>query len=393
MEAVEITSSAVSDAVDPLMRGRLAGTAGRSRWRIGVTVVLVAAAALTMRVLPRFLSTAADDVIAASGRIEGREITVAPKDVQGRVVRLLADEGDTVVADQRLAELDAKPVAAQHRASLAAVAALDAQIAQALLDVEYTAKSVAASAAAAEAALSAAQAGSVRARAVMDNARAVHARMAALYPAGAISRQELDVAEMTLRTSEADAMAADRQMARAEAELARTRVARDTVMLKQESARALQAQRRAALELVRETEAHLAELQVVAPNAGTVIARAVEVGDVVGPGTPLFQLVDMTRLYVKIYVPEASIGRIRLGDPADVVVDAFPGHRFAARVSKVHQQAEFTPKNVETSEERLKLVFGVELALENPDRLLKPGMPADCRIRWRGPSTEPARGF
>jgi HlyD family secretion protein len=70
-----------------------------------------------------------------------------------------------------------------------------------------------------------------------------------------------------------------------------------------------------------------------------------------------------------------------LGDPAEITVDAFPGRTFPARISKIYDQAEFTPKNVETKEERVKLVFGVELAFVPPDPALKPGMPADCIIR------------
>jgi HlyD family secretion protein len=100
----------------------------------------------------------------------------------------------------------------------------------------------------------------------------------------------------------------------------------------------------------------------------------------------VFQIVDMGRLYVKVYIPEPEIGKLRLGDRAEVFVDAFPHRSFVARVSKIHDQAEFTPKNVETAEERLKLVFGVELALVNPDGVLKPGMPADCVIHWIPPS-------
>jgi len=81
-------------------------------------------------------------------------------------------------------------------------------------------------------------------------------------------------------------------------------------------------------------------------------------------------------------VPEPDIPKLRLGAQADVSVDAFPHRTFAARVSKISDQAEFTPKNVETAEERLKLVFGVELTFTDPDRVLKPGMPADSVIHW-----------
>jgi HlyD family secretion protein len=92
--------------------------------------------------------------------------------------------------------------------------------------------------------------------------------------------------------------------------------------------------------------------------------------------------VDLNQLYLKIYVPEPDIGKVVHDQAARVFVDAFPQRFFAARVSKIASEAEFTPKNVETREERVKLVFAVELALDdNPGGILKPGMPADAVVR------------
>jgi HlyD family secretion protein len=110
----------------------------------------------------------------------------------------------------------------------------------------------------------------------------------------------------------------------------------------------------------------------------------VELGERVEIGTPLFTLVDLDSLYVKVYVPEPSIGKVTLGQEARVHVDTYPGRAFPARVTRISQEAEFTPKNVETREERVKLVFAVEIALaENPGGILKPGMPADVALRWQ----------
>jgi len=131
-----------------------------------------------------------------------------------------------------------------------------------------------------------------------------------------------------------------------------------------------------------EQQRYLDEMTVRAPTAGTVLVRTIERGEWVQPGTPLFSMVDLNQLYLKIYVPEPDIGKIVHGQPARVHIDAFPKRFFPARVSKIASEAEFTPKNVETREERVKLVFAVELALdENPDGALKPGMPADAVVR------------
>ena len=131
-----------------------------------------------------------------------------------------------------------------------------------------------------------------------------------------------------------------------------------------------------------EQQRYLDEMTVRAPTAGTVLVRTIERGEWVQPGTPLFSMVDLSQLYLKIYVPEPDIGKIVHDQPARVHVDAFPQRFFPARVSKIASEAEFTPKNVETREERVKLVFAVELALdENPGDVLKPGMPADAVVR------------
>lgn len=131
-----------------------------------------------------------------------------------------------------------------------------------------------------------------------------------------------------------------------------------------------------------EQQRYLDEMTVRAPTAGTVLVRTIERGEWVQPGTPLFSMVDLNQLYLKIYVPEPDIGKIVHGQPARVHIDAFPKRFFPARVSKIASEAEFTPKNVETREERVKLVFAVELALDdNPDGALKPGMPADAVVR------------
>ena len=356
---------------------------GRSTRYIIAVVVAVLAAAGLLRVWPKlFPSAPPPSVVKASGRIEGRDVTVAPKDIQARVTRLFADEGQTVTRGQLLAELEADQLEARAAALRASMAAIDEQVRQAQLDVDYTAKNVDASIATADAAVSVADAHIARAKAVLATASADHQRALMLFRKDVASQREMDQAELTLRTGEADLDAAEKELVRSRAQLDLARASRDGIALKKQQVRALQESRRSAAGQLAEVETYLAERRVVAPVDGTILSRPVEVGDVVGPGAPVFQLVDMNRLYVKVYIPEPDIPKLKLGDPADVSVDAFPGRTFAARVSKIHDEAEFTPKNVETTDERLKLVFGVELMLVNPDRLLKPGMPADCVIHW-----------
>jgi len=126
------------------------------------------------------------------------------------------------------------------------------------------------------------------------------------------------------------------------------------------------------------------DLTIHAPAKGIITTRIVDEGEVVAAGSPLFDIVDLDRLYLKVYVPEKQIGKIRLGLPARIYSDAFPDAPFPAIVRYIASRAEFTPKEVQTPDERVKLVYAVKLYLtENPDHRLTPGLPADAVIQWK----------
>ena len=341
--------------------------------------------------VPRWFRKPVQDVVVASGRIEGREVTLAAKEIQGRVKTLLVDEGYTVKKGQLLAELESNQLDARFENLAANVSNLDAQIKQAEVDVGYTKKSTAAAIAAAEAAVSSAEAHLTHAKAVLVNASAEYERAKGLFRDQVNSQSSLDQATMTYEASQADVNASDKDVAQAKANLAVAYSTRDTVELKSQQLRALQQSRRGAVAQLEEARANLAERMIYAPTDGTILSRPVEVGDVVSAGSPIFVMVDMSRLYLKVYIPEPDIPKLKLGDPADITVDAFPGRTFPARITKIFQDAEFTPKNVETKEERVKLVFGVELMFVKSEGLLKPGMPADGVIHWKSANQPSAK--
>lgn len=349
---------------------------------LAVAVVGMVLVALAIRTLPNFIEKPPANVIHASGRIEGRDVTLAAKEIQGRVKSLLADEGFTVQRGQLLAELDSRQLDARFAALTANLASIDAQIQQASIDVASTVKNSAASVAAAEAAVSVAAARLARSEAVLANNQAEFERQGGLFRDAVISRSELDQATMNYQTSAADRSAAGEELTRAKANLLLAETTKDTIEVKRHQLRSLREARRAAAAQLSEAQANLEERNIYAPVDGTILSRTVEVGDVVNPGSPIFVMVDLSRLYLKVYVPEPDVPKLKLGDPAHVTVDAFPGRTFPARVSRISDAAEFTPKNVETREERVKLVFGVELTFVEPDAALKPGLPADGVIRW-----------
>jgi len=137
------------------------------------------------------------------------------------------------------------------------------------------------------------------------------------------------------------------------------------------------AQRAGAEATVATIEQHIADATVVAPRDGVVTSRATEPGEVLPPGALLYVLTDIDHPWLNVYVDEPSLSRVHLGDPVRVKVDGRSEH-FSGKVTYVSQVAEFTPKNVQTPEERAKLVFRVKVGLANPEGIFKPGMPGDA---------------
>ncbi len=125
----------------------------------------------------------------------------------------------------------------------------------------------------------------------------------------------------------------------------------------------------------------LAKFVVRSPTDGVITVQAIHAGEVAMAGTPLFTVTDMRRTKLIIYVPTHQIGQVQIGQTAAVTVDAYPGRTFAGTVVRIAEQAEFTPKNVQTPEERVRTVFAVELRLEDEQGLLRPGMPAEATFK------------
>ncbi len=260
-----------------------------------------------------------DGLIQANGRIEGDRVIIASK-FAGRVSKLLVREGDSVALDQVLLQLDDAQVAARLDQAKKGIVALEAQ-------------------------LQAAQHKLAQAQ------RDVH-RIRDLAASGTATKHEQEEAELAW-------------------DVARDQLAALNAQLDQARAKQVEA------------ESVLADLTIRAPIDGTISTRMVDGGEVIGAGTPLLSLVNMDRLYLKVYVAEANIGKVRQGLPARIYIDAFPDHYFDARVRYIASQAEFTPKEVQTPDERVKLVYAVKLYLdENPEHRLTPGLPADAVIRW-----------
>ena len=198
--------------------------------------------------------------------------------------------------------------------------------------------------------------------------RAEYDRQKALLDREVISQREFDAANAAFASAEAKEKDAAERLA-----LLRKGPRKEQV----EAARARALQARKALDLA-ETQLGYAELR--SPVTGVVLSKAAEPGEVLPAGAPVVTAADLSTVWVRAYVEETDLGRVKLGQQASVTVDAFPGKSFPGRVAFISSEAEFTPRAVQTKGERVKLVYRVKVDVANPDMDLKPGMPADVAI-------------
>jgi HlyD family secretion protein len=308
-------------------------------WTV-VALVLLAAASygLYVRLSPEPLPP---EVLYGNGHVEGTEVAVSAE-VTGRVVETHLVEGNAIAVGDllvRLEDADFRATLAQAQAEAAAVqqdkAAIDEQL--------------------------------VTARHHFRTAEDDLARYRALRERDTISPQRLDQVENV-------AQAARGRLQALEATLA-----------------AIGDRLKAAQEQVELARLQLAKTVIRAPVAGTVLIKAIEPGELATPGRTVAVLVDLSRMELKVFIPEKEIGKVALRAPARVRVDAFPNRLFEASVARVDQRAQYTPRDVHMPEERVRLVFGVTLALTNPAGVLKPGMPADAWILWQEHASWPER--
>jgi len=316
-----------------------------------------------------------------NGRIEGDQVAVAPK-AAGRIAELLVREGDEVKAGQLLARLTDEAVDARQAQALAGAAAQRAQALALETSAALLQSETAVQLASAQAGLAAARADLGRTQAAALQEERDLERMRDLAARGFVGPQAVERSELTLRSSREQQAAAQAAVARAEQALRDAELGPQRVRARLAEASSMRAQATAAEARVREAATQIADLTVSAPLTARVSNRYANAGEVIAAGTPIFGLTDLANVYLKGYVPEPMIGRIRLGQAAQIWTDAWPEAPFEARVGYIAARAQFTPKEVQTRDERTKLVYEVRLyPLADPGGKLLPGQPADGMIR------------
>lgn len=352
------------------------------------------------------------DRVRVSGNIEVTDAEVSFK-IPGRVEERLVDEGELVEKGQivaRLDSLDLEQEVAMRKAELAQaqvaideatasrpdeIAAADAAVSKAQWNLELLKEGFR------EEEIEVAKHAKRKAEAEKDRAENAHLRAKRLIESGerVLSQEEFDrveaayevaverlnEADWQLRLLEKGTRAQQIESAQAALEEAK---ANYEIVKKQEKIQQAEARKHQAEAALRLAETRLGYATIPAPLSGVVLSKNVESGEYVAPGTPVVTVGDLENVWLRAYIHETDLGRVKLGQEAIITTDTYPDKAYRGRVSFIASQAEFTPKNVQTQEERVKLVYRIKIDVPNPDMELKPGMPADAEILTEAPSAE-----
>ena len=350
-------------------------------------------------------------VIALSGRIEGDDSTVAAK-TSGRIREIRVREGDTLKAGDVIAVLDEVQAAARVEQARSAtqqaetrivhsqeqIEVLQEQLKQARLTVEQAKLDAEGRVRQAEEQVATAEANLKQAEAVYQQARYDLERFTRLAETGDVSERQREQARTTAHAQEAVVESMKKQVAASQAALTAARANLENPSIRSSQATEVQrhinqaqadvaaakADAERARAQLREAEADRSDLTIVAPFDGTITTRVAEPGEVVSPGSAIVTIVDLSKIYLRGYVPEGDIARVRLDQPARIYLDWNAKTPIEAVVSRIDPEASFTPENTYFRDERVKQVIGVKLRIKNPNGEAKPGMPADGEILVEG---------
>lgn len=306
-------------------------------------------------IYPRlFRRTQETNTLRLSGNIEAHESVVGFK-VQGRIIELPVQEGQWVDASTLLARLDGDDYRRQVGLDEAALRVQRAQLALGLAGTRRQE-------------LEAMQQSLNDAKADLAQKNLDYDRAETLFREQVGSQQERDQADTNLKRAQATYRRAQEMY-----DEAREGTRREQLVV--DRASVLQAE-----EKLQASKLNVEYTVLRAPLSGVVVVRDAELGEVVAPNTPVVTIADLDHVWLRAYVNETDLGRVRWGQEVTVRTDTFPGKSYCGHISFISDKAEFTPKSVQTFKERVTLVYRIKIDVENPNHELKPGMPADAAI-------------
>jgi len=383
--------------------------------------VAVAALAIVGVVVWRlfFVPSTPSSVVELTGRVEGDDSAVAAK-VAGRILEIRVREGDEMKAGDVIAVLDDRQVQSRHDQAQAALTAAEARIASARAQVAVLEEQLKQTqlafgqsendsqgrVAQAEADLTAAEADRARQEASLKLALFDKDAYTHLVTTGAVSERQGRLSVATADQQEAAVAGAKRRVEAARGAVTTAKASLSNPGIRQSQVAAVRQQliqqqaeiansvasaEQARFQLA-EADANRQDLTVVAPFAGTVITRAAEPGEVIQAGTPIVTLLDLAKVYLRGFVPEGDIGRVKVGQVAHVYLDSNITQALDAYVSRIDPQATFTPENTYFRDDRVRQVVGVKLQLKGGFGYAKPGMPSEGEVLVSGDTWPKRRG-
>jgi HlyD family secretion protein len=311
------------------------------------------------------------------GTVDANQVMVSPQ-IQGRIEKLLVDEGTPVKAGDLIALLDANELQAQERAATATINSLRSKVSETLATEAATKGSTAGDVANAEARLESTRAQLAQAEANLEQIKTDHDRTISLAAAGVASQQDKDRADAQLKAQQAAVKALQDQVRAAQADLNSAIARTHQAHAAQSTVAATRAEMANAAALQAEAQVRLGYTRVLAPVSGTVSVRAAREGEVVNPGQPIVTIVDLSDTWVRAAVPETYADRIALGDVFNVRMPS--GQTVPGKVFFKAVEGDFaTQRDVSRRKRDIKTVV-LKLRIENPNELFVPGMTADVQV-------------
>jgi HlyD family secretion protein len=390
----------------------------KRKWMI-ILVLLVLAGGISLYLFFQNRQNG-ETIISVSGNIEATTVDVSFK-IPGKIDKISVEEGDLLKEGQLIATLEHNDLLAQKARAEATLESTQSRIPALLKNIEFqdqaTQQEISQAQAAMEAARSrleqllagsrpqeiqSAKAAVDQAQADMEKRKADMDRAKKLYQDNYISAQDWDAArtayDMALasyqksqenyalvvegpRKEEIDTGRAQLQQAEAALRLARTRRIQVDVLKRELVTAQVQVKEAAsALEVI---QTQIGYCNLFAPIAGVVLVKNTEPGEFIVPGGAVITLGDVAKPWLKAFINESDLGRVKLGQKVSVTTDSYPGKVYPGKITFISSEAEFTPKNVQTTKERVKLVYRIKVTLANPQMELKPGMPGDAKIHLK----------
>ncbi len=315
------------------------------------------------------------------GWVEGTNVTLSSK-AKGQIIKLNAEEGLEVKQGQLVAVIDSEQIKAQIANAAAEIARAQEGVKKAGNAVKVQESRLVGEKIALKLAKEQSDSLIAKAKAELNKAQKDDKRTASLVEKNLIPLAKMDevreaynvaMANMALsKSSQIDILLKENNVTTLERELA-------TEKMNEEMAKSVL---NGAIARKREIVASMDDTIIYSPVAGTVTDKPIELGENVVPGTPLAVIVDLTKLYIKAYVEQKDIGKVKLGGEAQIHVDSFPNRNFKGKVIYISPKVEFTPRDVQMNEHRATMVYKIKVGIDNPQGILKPGIPADVDIRW-----------